>query len=133
MESLWILLIIPLLVCVNFLAAFLFDEDRLRSFFKERNATLLKWSRLPFGQGAISFYRGRLYRISYKDEMQRLHQADVAVSITRGITLYRDKVIEGSPPPIDREELFAEKARLLKRLEEIERIEKSLRSQDQPG
>lgn len=71
----------------------------------------------PFGPGWFGEKDSRIYRIAYRDRDGRTHHAHVKTSMLSGVYLTDDMVVGDAP----RNSVEEEKARLRRRLEELER------------
>ena len=113
------------------MAAGSFDGERVERYIREQGYELLDKSWDPFGPGWFGEKDSRIYQIVFKDKEGRIHQAHVKTSMMSGVYLTNDHIIEEpdskanvpTPPVPSPESIEAEKARLRKRLAELEKLD----------
>ncbi|SHJ45391.1 hypothetical protein SAMN02745181_2106 [Rubritalea squalenifaciens DSM 18772] len=95
------------------------DKERIANHIRSMDGELVdkRWD--PFGPGWYGEKNARIYEIDYKDRDGHLHRAHVKTSMLSGVYLTNDHIIKRVSSP----SLAEEKADLLKRLAEIERLE----------
>ncbi len=94
-----------------------FDGERVERYIREIGGELIDRSWDPFGPGWFGDKASRIYQIVYRDRDGRTHRAHVKTSMLSGVYLTNDQVVEDAPP----RSIEEEKARLKKRLAELER------------
>ena len=116
MEPFFIIVVFVVLAVIIRLCAGSFDGDRVERHIREMGGELVDRSWDPFGPGWFGEKDSRIYEIVYRDSRGVLHRAHVKTSMMSGVYLTNDRIIE------DPEESAAdEKARLRRRLKELER------------
>jgi hypothetical protein len=95
MSSAWLLLPVGmmLIVLVVRLLAGSLDRDRIRGHLEERGWRVVevRWS--PFGHGWFGDHSNRIYRVRYRDEEDREHEAHCKTSLFGGVYLTEDRVV----------------------------------------
>lgn len=131
--ALFILFIIAVSLAFRFIAGYS-DRERIRQYFANINGELLSANCDPFGPGWIGD-RDRIYRVRYRDDQGCVHAAHIKTSLLSGVYLTNDEIISRPPPaastyrpkhpaePVQQETVEEEKARLRKRLAELEERE----------
>ena len=117
MEPIFFFLFVIAIVVVVRLVAGSFDGDRVEAYIRNMGGELLDKSWDPFGPGWFGEKDSRIYEIVYRDRSGRIHRAHVKTSMTSGVYLTNDHIIEDRRP----ESIEVEKARLKARLAELER------------
>lgn len=132
--ALFILFIIAVSLAFRFLAGSL-DRVRIRQYISRLNGELLSANWDPFGPGWFGEKNDRIYRIRYRDRDGCVHTAHVKTSMMSGVYLTNDEIISGPQPkaepsrpkylglPEKQETIKEEKARLRRRLAELEELD----------
>ena len=130
----FILLVIAIGLVIRFISSSL-DRVRIRRYVSKLDGELLSANWDPFGPGWFGEKSDRIYRIRYRDRDDCIHTAHVKTSLMSGVYLTNDEIISRPPPqpapprpkhldlPEKRETVEEEKARLRKRLAELEQME----------
>jgi len=135
-EGVVILIGIALAVSVMFrLLAGSLDRDRVRQYITSIGGELLHSHWDPFGPGWFGEKNARIYQIQYRDREGCIHRAHVKTSMMSGVYLTNDTIISRPQPkakprrpkhldsPKKQETVEEEKARLRKRLAELEQMD----------
>lgn len=93
------------------------DHGRVEQYIRNMGGELLDKSWQPFGPGWYGEKDSRIYRIVYRDQEGRVHEAHVKTSMWSGVYLTNDRIIEDSV----RSSLEEENERLKQRIAELER------------
>lgn len=99
MEPLLIILLVVVLAIGLRLVAGFMDSDRLEQYARERGWTVLERRWEPFGPGWFGQKGDRIYRVVYRDEQGRRHEAYAKTSALSGVYLTRDEVADSSEAP----------------------------------
>jgi len=99
------------------------DADRVRQNVQDNGWELIdaRWD--PFGPGWFGEKDSRIYRITYRDQKGRLHEAHAKTSMLSGVYLTNDRTVEQAAPLEEPQNLsLREENQLLRRrIEELER------------
>ena len=132
--ALFVLLIIAVALAIRFIAGSL-DRSRIRNYVSRLNGELISANCDPFGPGWFGEQNDRIYKIRYRDRDGCIHAAHAKTSMLSGVYLANDEFIsrphgQAVPrppkfwtPPDQRETIEEEKARLRKRLAELEEMD----------
>ena len=91
------ILIFALMMGISLAAHFVtmdMDRQRIVNHLKDQGGALLEKRWEPYGTRALSNRNGRVYQIKYRDRQGKVHQAYVWTSVSGGIFLTEDRVIE---------------------------------------
>lgn len=124
--------VIVLGLLVYFAAAGM-DRVRIQEYFRHRGEQLLDLQLAPFGPGWFGEGSARIYHVRFRDGEGRTYSGYVKTSMWSGVYLTGDRVVSSGtkmsvpgmpeePPLMTQEEIEREKARLRKRLAELEQM-----------
>ncbi len=116
MEPFLLIIVFVVLAIGIRLCAGALDGDRVERHVRDMGGELIDKSWDPFGPGWFGEKDSRIYEIIYRDSRGALHRAHVKTSMLSGVYLTNDRIIEEP-----RESVEEEKARLRRRLAELER------------
>ncbi|MFA8017653.1 hypothetical protein [Bremerella cremea] len=116
------------------LAAGGLDHSRVREYVTRRGGKLISLQWAPFGPGFFGEKDSRIYQVKYRDKDGCIHQGYIKTSMLSGVYFTEDRIVSrpskfqnevrNDPPqssaPVSVED---EKARLRKRLAELEEME----------
>ncbi len=102
-----------------------FDGARVEEYIRSMGGKILDRSWDPFGPGWFGEKDSRIYAIVYQDSAGLVHHAHVKTSAMSGVYLTNDRIVEdprppAAPPVEARETVEEEKARLRRRLAELD-------------
>ncbi|QDU74159.1 hypothetical protein Pan97_11640 [Bremerella volcania] len=112
------------------------DKDRVRQYITSIGGELLESHWDPFGPGWFGEKNDRIYSVRYRDREGCIHSAHVKTSMMSGVYLTNDTIVSrpepkaapGRPKHLDRpekqESVEQEKARLRKRLAELDEMDR---------
>lgn len=135
-EGVLILIGIAIAVSVMFrLLAGSLDRDRVHQYITSIGGELLESHWDPFGPGWFGEKSDRIYKVRYRDRQGCIHSAHVKTSMMSGVYLTNDTIISRPQPktepprpkhldlPEKQETVEEEKARLRRRLAELEELD----------
>ncbi|MFN3148622.1 hypothetical protein [Bremerella sp.] len=111
------------------------DRDRVRQYITSIGGELLESHWAPFGPGWFGEKNDRIYSVRYRDRDGCIHKAHVKTSMMSGVYLTNDTIVsrpQSKPVPprpkhldtVEKQETVEEeKARLRKRLAELEELD----------
>jgi hypothetical protein len=102
------------------LAAGSFDKARIQQYIQASGGELLKCRWAPLGPGWFGEKDSRLYAIVYQACDGVMHEAHVKTSVLSGVYLTNDRIMGDPQPDGGSESVEEEKARLRRRLAELE-------------
>lgn len=100
------------------------DTKRIEKYIQEMGGQLLEKHWKLFGPGWFGTQYSRIYEVVYRDREKNLYRAYVKTSMFSGVYLSENQLIS-HPTRLSVEE---EKARLRKRLEELEKMSTTKKS-----
>jgi hypothetical protein len=117
MEPFFLIPLVLIAALVARLIAGAWDGTRIQLYIERDGGELISRNWNPFGPGWWGNNSDRIYQIRYRDREGCVHEAHVKTSVLSGVYLTEDRIIRGAPLTSVEEE----KARLRKRLAELER------------
>ncbi len=117
-----VLVIIPCILVMAVLAWFvnrMLDEDRIKSYLRQRNGTLRECRPLSLGRGWWVEGNERLYEVRYLDEDGHEHQATAKIRWFMGVYWTDDKFVHYADQVPGKDSLEEENRRLR---EEVNRL-----------
>jgi len=111
------------------------DGGRVRDYIRSIGGELLHSQWEPFGPGWFGEKTDRIYRVRYRDRNDCIHEAHVKTAMMSGVYITNDRIISCPDPKQEpprpkhldssdpQETVEEEKARLRRRLAELEEME----------
>ncbi|MEW4451733.1 hypothetical protein AB1L30_03510 [Bremerella sp. JC817] len=110
------------------------DHSRVREYVTRRGGKIISLQWAPFGPGFFGEKDSRIYQVKYRDKEGCIHEGYIKTSMLSGVYFTEDRIVSrpsksqnevrNDPPqssaPVSVED---EKARLRKRLAELEELE----------
>lgn len=111
------------------------DRERVREYVTRTGGELLETHWAPFGPGWFGEKSDRIYSVRFRDRSGCIHEAHVKTSLMTGVYMTNDTIVSCPQPKAEpprpkhldasaqQETVEQEKARLRKRLAELEQMD----------